>query len=167
MTYTLNDLNQMTQAEFTAALGEIFEHTPAIATQAWEKRPFTSLDNLHQTMVNIVQSMPQEQQLVLIRAHPDLGSRAAMADASVKEQAGAGLNQLTPDEFHQLQTLNQRYTETFQFPFILAVKGHTKASILQSVITRLNNDPDIERTTALTEIAKIARFRLNDLLIDG
>lgn len=164
MSYAIADLNQMDQEAFVAALGAVFENTPAIAQQAWENRPFADGFTLHQAMVNIVNAMDREDQLALIRAHPDLGSKARMAEASVQEQAGVGLDRLTPQEFERFQTLNQRYKDTFGFPFIIAVKNHTKTSILEAFARRLQNPIEIEINQALTEIAQIAQFRLMDLI---
>ena len=162
--YSLNELNQLDQERFTAALAEIFEHTPAIAHQTWPQRPFATVAALHQSMVNVMQSLPQEQQLALIRAHPDLGAKAKMTTASVQEQSSAGLDQLTPEEFATFQALNQAYRDRFQFPFIVAVKAHTKDSILAAFRQRLTHDFDTERQTALAEIAKIAGYRLTALV---
>ncbi len=160
MPYTLAALNQMSQTEFVAALGDLFEQTPAIAAQAWTARPFASLEQLAQTLVAIAQGLSPADQLTLIRAHPDLGSKAQMAPASVQEQAGAGLDRLTPAEYEQFQTLNRTYRERFGFPFLIAVKEHDKHSILAAFQTRLNRERDAERNQALGEICKIARFRL-------
>lgn len=164
MQYDLAQLNQMAEADFTAALGHIFEHTPAIARQSWAKRPFESVEALHQTMVDVMRSLTPTAQLALIRAHPDLGSRVQMTATSGQEQAGVGLNQLSEAEYEQFQTLNQTYKERFQFPFIVAVKDHTKGSILQAFRQRLTHDDTTEQATALQEIAKIARFRLNAMI---
>jgi len=162
---SLKDLNQMDQDNFTKALGEIFEHTPAIARQAWSQHPFASVETLHQAMVSVMQSLPKAQQLALIRAHPDLGTKAKMTASSVQEQSGVGLDQLTPEEFATFQELNQAYRDRFQFPFIVAVKEHTKASILEAFRQRLTHDFDTERQTALTEIGKIAGYRLKALVL--
>ncbi len=160
MPYTLDQLNQMTEAEFLQAIGPAFEETPSIAAQVWPQRPFATIADLHHRMVATVGGMAEEEQLRLIKAHPDLGSRVAMAEASVAEQSQAGLTTLTAEEYSRFQTLNQRYKDTFEFPFILAVAGHTKASILENFAQRLNNSPDEEKVTALREIEKIARLRL-------
>jgi 2-oxo-4-hydroxy-4-carboxy-5-ureidoimidazoline decarboxylase len=162
--YTLIDLNQMTQRDFTEVLGEVFEQTPAIARQTWPQRPFVSIEALHEAMVSTMQRLPIAQQLTLIRAHPDLGAKAKMTASSVQEQAGAGLSQLSPAEFQTFQQLNQAYRDRFQFPFIVAVKEHTKDSILAAFRQRLTHDSDSERQTALTEIAKIAGYRLHSLI---
>ena len=117
--------------------------------------------DLHQHMVAIVRTMTPADQLALINAHPDLGKRVAMAEASVSEQSKAGLTSLTAEEYHQFQALNQQYKVKFGFPFILAVARHTTTSILENFIGRLRNSTDVEMTTALLEIEKIALARLN------
>jgi len=160
MPYSLADLNQMTQAEFIQALGPSFEDTPEIAAKVWQQRPFDSTEALHRQMVILVRARSPQEKLALIQAHPDLGSRVAMAEASVAEQQGAGLDQLSPSEYEQFHQLNQRYRKTFGFPFILAVAGHTKASILQSFTERVNNPPNVEMARALAEIEQIAYLRL-------
>lgn len=164
MRHSISAINQMNQAEFVALLGAVFEETPEIARRAWCNRPFETISDLHQKMIAVVNTMSLTDQLVLIQAHPDLGSRAEMADASIQEQAGAGLNQLSPADYERLQSLNAAYKDKFGFPFILAVKGHTKESILAAFETRLENDKNDETQQALKEIFQIARFRLNDLL---
>ena len=163
---TLAALNEMDEAQFTQTLGDIFEHTPAIAQKVWPQRPFATVEVLHQAMVSVMQVLPTEDQLRLIRAHPDLGTKAKMADASVQEQADAGLNRLSPEEFATFSELNQAYRDCFQFPFIVAVKEHTKTSILAAFRQRLTHDAETERQTALTEIAKIAGYRLAALVQD-
>lgn len=160
----LKDLNQMDQAHFTQVLGDIFEHTPAIAHQTWSSRPFATIEALHQAMVAVMQALPKEAQLSLIRAHPDLGTKVKMTDSSMQEQAGAGLDQLSSEEFATFEVLNQTYRNQFQFPFIVSVKEHTKASILTAFRQRLAHDSDTERRIALAEIAKIAGYRLTALI---
>jgi 2-oxo-4-hydroxy-4-carboxy-5-ureidoimidazoline decarboxylase len=154
------ELDGMTQEAFVTLLGGVFEETPAIAQRVWTQRPFASLEGLHGAMVAELRTMDEAAQMALIRAHPDLGSRARMAAASVAEQAGAGLDQLTAAEYGQFQRLNRAYGERFGFPFIVAVKNHTKASILAAFETRLQNSVAAEREQALREIMKIAWFRL-------
>ena len=161
MSYSIPEVNQMSQDEFVAALGAIFEETPAIAHQAWEKRPFTDVPDLHQQMVNVVKAMNRNQQMALIRAHPDLGNKAKMAEASVQEQSGVGLDRLSSTEYERFGLLNRMYKEKFSFPFIIAVKNHTKDSILTSFEYRLENTVNQEFEQALTEIFKIAQLRLS------
>lgn len=160
MPYTLDQINQMPEAEFAQAIGPAFEDTPQIAAQVWPQRPFASVADLHHKMVALVRRMAEEEKMTLIQAHPDLGTRVAMAEASVAEQSQAGLTQLTAAEYERFQTLNQRYKERFGFPYILAVAGHTKASILDNFTQRLDNDPATEKATALSQIETIAGLRL-------
>lgn len=160
---TLDTLNAMNLSEFASTLGGIFEHSPWVALGAYAHRPFASVEQLHEVMTNVVAKADKEKQLTLIRAHPDLGSRAKMAEASVKEQAGAELNQLTAEEYKRITTLNKDYTEKFGFPFIFAVKGKTKEDVFASLEKRINNQPEKEFRTALEQIYKIAKFRLFDL----
>ncbi|MBW4463698.1 MAG: 2-oxo-4-hydroxy-4-carboxy-5-ureidoimidazoline decarboxylase [Nodosilinea sp. WJT8-NPBG4] len=167
MPYTLDQLNAMAEADFVAAIGPAFEETPAIAAQVWLLRPFISVAHLHQRMVAIMRAMPPADQLALINAHPDLGTRVTMAAASVSEQSKAGLNNLTSEEYHRFQALNQQYKDKFGFPFILAVAGHTKISILKNFVDRLRNSTDVEMSTAFLEIEKIALSRLNSWIVSA
>ena len=164
MFYTIADLNQMSQDEFVAALGAVFEHTPAIAYQTWYQRPFTNVTQLHQQMVAVVNAMSRGEKLALIQAHPDLGSKAKMAEASVKEQAGIGLDRLTPEEYDRFQALNQAYQDKFGFPFIVAVRNHTKTSILEAFEHRLQNSAAVGMQGAIAQINQIAQFRLLELI---
>lgn len=162
--YTLAQLNQMSRSEFTTALGEIWEETPEIANQAWHNKPFEDVEALYNAMVAVVENMSQTQQLELIKAHPDLGSKAKMAQASVEEQSGVGLDRLSESEYERFQSLNRAYKDKFGFPFIVAVKYHTKESILLAFETRLQNSQEAEIQQALTEISKIARLRLEAII---
>jgi 2-oxo-4-hydroxy-4-carboxy-5-ureidoimidazoline decarboxylase len=164
MPYSLSELNRMTQADFVTALGAVFEDTPAIAQQVWHQRPFKDRIELYQCMVDAVKSASSAEKLELIRAHPDLGSKAKMAIASVQEQAGAGLDRLSPEEYDRFTALNRAYREKFGFPFIIAVKNHTKTSILEDFVHRLENSSATEIDRALSEIAQIAEFRLLELV---
>ena len=163
-TYTIAQLNQLTPDDFVAILGEVFEATPTIARQAWSDRPFADVADLHQRLVAVVQSLDRVQQIALIQAHPDLGSKAKMAEASVQEQAGIGLDRLSPAEYDRFQLLNAQYKQQFGFPFIIAVKNQTKTSILEAFDRRLKNTSEQECEQALTEIFQIARFRLEALV---
>lgn len=164
----LSTLNVMSLEPFVKTLGGIFEHSPWIAERAWHKRPFASVTAFHQTMCDVVRDASEEKQLELIRAHPDLAGKAALAgdltDSSKREQAGAGLDRLSAEEYQHFHALNDAYKAKFNFPFILAVKGHTKESILQSFEERLPNSLEAEKARALEEIYKIAGFRLEALL---
>jgi 2-oxo-4-hydroxy-4-carboxy-5-ureidoimidazoline decarboxylase len=158
--FTLAGLSASTRDAFVAALGGIVEHSPWVAERAWEARPFTSLDALHRAMVDALSAAGPEAQLEVLRAHPDLGTRARMSDASTGEQAGAGLDRLTPDEFERLQRLNRDYRDRFGFPFLFAVKGATKHDVLAALERRLPSARDAEFEEALRQVARIIRFRL-------
>ena len=160
----LAELNAATSGKFVAALDGIFEHTPWIAERTAARRPFASRLDLLDAMRAVVDAASEDEQLELIRAHPQLAGRAAIHDeltaASTREQQGAGLNACSPNEFARLQELNGAYNAKFGFPFILAVRGHDRASIIAAFEARLCNDVDAERRTALEQIARIAEFRL-------
>ena len=164
----LEALNVLPVDEFTALLGAIFEHSPWVAQRAAAVRPFASRLELLDAMQAVVEAAPLEEQLGLIRAHPQLGARgrkrAELTEASSREQRRAGLDACSDEEFEQLLRLNTAYVHKFSFPFILAVRGHDPNSILASMRSRLNNDPELERHTALTQIGLIGGYRLADLV---
>jgi len=165
---TLEALNTLPVDEFTSVLGTIFEHSPWVAQRAATARPFSSRLELLDAMRTVVQAAPIEEQLGLIRAHPQLGARGRkrleLTEASAHEQRRAGLDACTEEEFAQLLLLNTAYVEKFAFPFILAVRGHDPDSILAAMSDRLNNDVEAERHTALTQIGLIGGYRLADLV---
>jgi 2-oxo-4-hydroxy-4-carboxy-5-ureidoimidazoline decarboxylase len=161
---TMAELNALDRAHFVEAIGWVFEDSPWVAEQVCAGRPYPSLDALHETMVTQVKTAPPERQFALLRAHPDLGTRARVSAASVAEQAGAGLDQLRPEEFELLQRLNAAYREKFGFPFLFAVKGSTKYDILQALECRLGASPEAEREEALRQVYRIAEFRLRDTI---
>jgi len=158
----IDEINGLSAPEFVDRLGWIFEGSPWVAERAWTKGPFASLEALHAAMVAEVREASPKQQLALLRAHPDLGARARMSKASVGEQAGAGLDRLTPEEFEELSRLNARYRDEFGFPFLLAVRGCTKDDILKSLRARVGGRHEGEFRTALEQAFRIARFRLED-----
>ncbi len=160
----IEQVNQMKKEEFISKVGWVFEHSPWIAEQAWERRPFPSGEALLQTMITIVQKAEASAQLQLLRAHPDLGTRLKITDASHKEQAGAGLDKLTKDEYEEMASLNQQYVNTFGFPFIMAVKGQSKEAIVSAMKERIHHPYEQECTRALQEVYKIAAFRLNETI---
>src|SRR5580704_4877041 len=123
---TIAELNLLDRAGFVEAVGWIFEHSPWVAERAFDARPFSGLDALHGVMTEQVENATFAERLALLKAHPDLGARARLSAASTGEQAGAGLDTLTPVEFEKLNRLNDAYRSRFGFPFLLAVKGSTK-----------------------------------------
>ena len=171
MPLTLDQLNAAPPAEAAALLDGLYEHSPWIAEQALKQRPFRSLAHLKHAMVQVLAESPLDQQLGLIRAHPELAGKAmetnTLTAESTNEQNKAGLTNCTPDELARIQRMNAAYGERFGFPFILAVRGPRglglpKQEIIDTFERRLSNHPDFERAEALRNIHRIAEIRLND-----
>ena len=165
---TIAEVNNLDQEGFVSNLGALYEDSPWIAEEAWHERPFGSLAELHGAFVQVVYDAPLDRQLALIRAHPDLAGKAAIAgeltSESAREQASAGLDRLTPEEYQEFHRLNAAYRKKFGFPLIIAVRENTKETILAGAGARLEHSRSQEIETALGEIAKIARFRLQDFV---
>ncbi|MEK1889832.1 MAG: 2-oxo-4-hydroxy-4-carboxy-5-ureidoimidazoline decarboxylase [Phyllobacterium sp.] len=165
---TLEQLNNASTEDFVIALGGVFEHSPWVAEAVAGQRPFSSVEILHGAMVVAVEKAGQAAQLGLIRAHPDLAGKAArqgsLTAESTSEQRGAGLDRLTDTEFEEFHRLNNAYQSRFGFPFILAVRGHNRHSIMAAFRQRLDHNAGEEVAEALRQIALIARFRLHDLI---
>ena len=155
---------------FVARFGGIFEASPWIAAAAWEHGPYDSVAALHAAMVAIVDGATPEARRDLIRAHPDLAGKAAVAGAltpeSTREQAAAGLDRLTPAQHARIVELTAAYRERFGFPFVICAREHSADLIIAAAAERLANDPGDEERTAVAEIAKIAALRLADLATD-
>lgn len=160
----LAEMNQLDEPRFIAALGWIFEHSPWVAERAWKSRPFADVEALHSAMTAEVDRATFSERLALLQAHPDLGDRARLSTASTVEQAGAGLDTLTPAEFELLHRLNTAYRAKFGFPFLLAVKHSTKHDVLHALQGRMESAPEEEFREALRQVYLIARFRLEDLI---
>src|SRR5207249_2092831 len=165
---SLQQLNSFPAPQFVAALSGVFERTPWIAERVAAARPFRSHLHLHQAMCAAVEQAGIDEQLALIRAHPELSGGMRMCGEltpeSAREQQGAGLAACTPEEFTRLQQLNGLYTQKFGFPFILAVKGHNRGSVIAALEQRVENTVEHERAVALREIGRIAGFRLAELV---
>ena len=164
MTYALSQINGMTPEEFVRVAGPVFEHSPWIAKRTASGRPFGSLEALHAAMVDVARNASTEEQLSLIRAHPDLVGRAVLTAESRGEQAAAGLMELSAEERAAFDRYNREYQARFGFPFVICARLNKKDAILEAFPKRLQNSPERERETALEEIAKIARLRLEDLI---
>lgn len=164
----LADLNAAPRDAFVGHLGEVFEHSPWVAERAHGRRPFATRDALHAAMTAVVQEAGTEQQLTLLRAHPELAGRAAvrgeMTEHSKGEQGGSGLLDCSPEEFARLQELNRAYGEKFGFPFIVAVRGLDRAAIIEAFAHRLGNTREAEMAEALRQVARIAGLRLAGLV---
>ena len=163
---SIDAVNALGAEEFAARFGDVAEGSPWVADAAFSARPHADREALVGAFAAAVQAAPPEAQLALLRAHPDLAGRAAVggdiAEESRREQAGAGLDRLTAEEFARFHELNTRYRERFGFPFIFAVKGATKESILAAFEERIDNDADTERAAALANVERILRFRIED-----
>ena len=164
----MDAINGLDRAGFVECFGRLFENSPWIAEAAWRDRPFEDPEDLYEALVAAMHAAPRQRKLALIRAHPDLAGRAAiegtLTDSSRREQASAGLDRLTPDEYAAFTRTNDAYRERFGFPFVVCAREHTKESILRVASERLANTEDEEIRVALEEIAKIARLRLEDAL---
>jgi len=168
---TLAWLNTAPVDQALAALDGLYEHSPWFAEAALKRRPFASLAQLKHALVTAVRDAGRDAQLALVRAHPELAGKAAVAGTltaeSTNEQAKAGLNQCTPEEFAQVQRLNAAYNERFGWPFVMAVRGARglglhRRQIIATVERRLNGHPDFELAESLRNIDRIAEIRLND-----
>lgn len=155
---------------FMQRFAGVYEHTPWIARALWQR----GLDDRHDTVEGLADAMAEllaeasdEEKLALLRAHPELAGKAAvrseLTEESTGEQAGAGLDQCTPEEFERFMTLNEEYNARFGFPFIMAVKGYHRREILAAFEARVNNDRDTEFRTAIDQVNRIARLRLQAL----
>ncbi|MBJ7537490.1 2-oxo-4-hydroxy-4-carboxy-5-ureidoimidazoline decarboxylase [Marinomonas transparens] len=164
--------SQLSETEFVSLLGSIYEHSPWVAEQLWQQKVqyptgyFDDIAKIKNAMREIVEQSTEEQKLILLRAHPDLAGKAALAgeltDASKTEQSGVGLDQCSEDELVHFLQLNDAYRAKFAFPFIMAVKGATKEQVLAGFIERTPNDWQTEFDRAMVEVHKIAGFRLAD-----
>ena len=159
------------RTQFVTLYGRVYEHSPWIAEAAWsmglKKAQHDTVEGLHEALAEIVDAASHERQLALLNAHPDLAGRLAvrgeLTTESTSEQASAGLDKCSPEEFRRFTALNETYRVKFPFPFIMAVKGKSRAEILDAFERRIHNDEDAEFRTALTEVHKIALLRLRDL----
>ncbi len=169
MSFTISQINQFDQAEFVRVIGPVFEHSPWIAEATWSEKPFNSVEALHIALCDMVKAVVEEKQLALIRAHPDLVGKLALAGQltkeSTNEQASAGLEKLSPEEIDLFQKNNMAYKDKFGFPFVICARLNKKEAILAGFEQRLKNSQLQEIQTALAEIFKIAELRLRDLTL--
>ena len=159
------ELASLDRTRFVATFGDVFEHSAWIAEAAWQQAPFHSIVALHAAMVAVLDAAGKDAGIALVRAHPDLAGKAALAGdltaESRTEQASSGLSSLTIAELARFQHLNAAYREKFGFPFVMAVRRSDKHAILAAFAERLGNDPDVELDRALSEIKVIAKLRLD------
>jgi 2-oxo-4-hydroxy-4-carboxy-5-ureidoimidazoline decarboxylase len=161
-------LNAGPRDAFVSICGGLFEHSPWVAERAWERRPFASLSDLHEKMCGAVRHASPDEQLALIRAHPDLVGRLAkegrLTRESTAEQAAAGLTTLSAAEAEAFERYNAAYRERFGFPFVVCARENKAGAILTAFPARLKNSREQEIATALREIDKIARLRMDDAI---
>jgi len=158
----IEDVNAMSPQACLDAFGDVAEHSPWVARQAACFRPFRNREEMALHFERAVRAANRDAQLALICAHPDLATKAKLTQDSTKEQAGAGLNTLTPEEFTRFTALNTRYRQCFGFPFIFAVRGADKHMILASFAARVNSPAGQEFEAALQQVCRIFRFRIED-----
>jgi 2-oxo-4-hydroxy-4-carboxy-5-ureidoimidazoline decarboxylase len=162
---SLEALNAADRETFMSAIGEVMELAPWVAEETFAKRPFASIAALHQAMTDAVRNAAPERRAALINGHPDLAGKAAregkLTADSTAEQAAAGLDKLTEQEFADFHRLNDGYRKKFAMPFIVCVRRHGKQSILREFERRLDNDAAAEQKAALEEIFRISALRLD------
>ena len=161
----------MSRDDYVARFGGVFEHSPWIAERAYDAgglQETPTAEGVHVALVGQFRAASAAEQLGVLRAHPDLAGKLAIAgdltEESRNEQSGAGLDRLSADEHARFTALNTAYTDKFGFPFIIAVKGLTKDDILAAFESRIDNTPEQEFETALRQVERIALLRLTALL---
>jgi OHCU decarboxylase len=164
-------VNALGEREFVERFGGVFEHSPWVAKRAWQKKPFRSLDSLHAAMMQSVAEAKKDEQLALVRAHPELAGAEAkdgvLSSDSSSEQRRLGFLQLTREQFEAMEKLNRRYRERHGFPCIVALRLHaSRATVVTEMERRALNDSNTELNTALEQIGHITRGRL-EKLVDG
>lgn len=157
------------RAAFVARYGGVYEHSPWVAEGVWDAgRATDDPEALAEAMEAVVAAADRDKLTALLNAHPDLAGRlavsGALTEASASEQAGAGLDRCSPEEFDAFQTLNAAYAEKFGHPFIIAVRGLDRQGILERFRERIGNDPEAEFREALEQVRRIARLRLGALV---
>jgi 2-oxo-4-hydroxy-4-carboxy-5-ureidoimidazoline decarboxylase len=169
-TYSKNIPATLSREAFVGEFGPVYEHSPWIAEQAWDAGLTdnqNTADSLHTCLSAIVNAADRDAQLALLRAHPDLAGKLAVQGEltvqSTSEQAGAGLDQCTAEEFEEFQDLNDRYKSGFGFPYILAVSGRGRLEILDNFRSRIDNSPEDEFAEALAQVHRIAMIRLTQI----
>ena len=166
MVLSIDDLNRMAVADFIARFGDVAEHSPWVAERAGGARPFADRIAVVDAFAAALRGAALDEQLAVLRAHPDLAGRAAIAgdlsEDSRREQASAGLDRLTPEEFERFTALNAAYKKRFEIPFIFAVKGASKEMILAAFEERVANGQEVEVRNAIDNVCRIMRFRIED-----
>ena len=159
----LAEVNALAEADFVARFGGIAEHSPWVAAGAARRRPFPSRESMVTAFADAVRAGSDEARLALLRAHPDLATRlGALSADSRREQTGAGLDRLSPEERARFESRNRAYRERFGFPFVFAVRGASGAQILAAFEHRLPRPVAVEREAAVEQVLRIIRFRIEE-----
>ena len=164
----INKINNLPQSKFIEIFANIFEKTKWIAERLYNQKPFNSFEDLCSKILEIFKTTSKENQLKIIRAHPDLANKtkiSLLTSDSLTEQNRAKLDQCSEKEFNEFKNLNNAYKKKFDFPFILAVRNKNKAEILNEFKKRIINSVENEFNEAITQICKIANLRLNEINI--
>ena len=162
----IKNINKLSQSEFVKVFANIFENASWIAKDVYNEKPFKDFADLSQKMLSIFSTTTKENQLKILRAHPDLADKTkigSLTPNSKKEQSNAGLDQCSEEEFNEFKNLNNEYKKKFGFPFIYAVKGKEKKEILCNFRQRSLNDINVEFIEAKKQVKKIASLRLNEI----
>jgi len=162
----IKKINELPQSEFVRIFANIFENASWIAEDAYSKKPFSNFEDLSQKIINIFSNTTKENQLKIIRDHPDLADKTKIGLLTIdskKEQSNAGLDQCTEEEFNEFKNLNDKYKKKFGFPFIYAVRGKEKKEILSNFRQRSLNDINVEFVEAKKQVKIIASLRLNEI----
>ena len=162
-------MNQFDPGAFKRQFGPVFEHSPWVAERACDRRPFYSVDELHKAMMTVLEQAQRDEQLALIRAHPELaGSEAKEGTLTVDssgEQGRLGFTRLTRQELERMSELNRRYRERHGFPCIVALRLHaTRDSVVSEMERRIGSETEAEIGIALAQIGEITRGRLDKML---
>ena len=161
-----NKIDKLTETEFTEVFGNIFENASWIAARLYKQKPFNNFNNLCEKMISIFENSDNESKLKVLNSHPDLANKTkigSLTPDSNKEQASAGLDQCTMEEFDEFKNLNIKYKNSFGFPFILAVKGKNKLEILENFKRRVLSNKQVEFDEAIKQVKEIANLRLDEL----
>ena len=161
----INKINKLSKSEFVKFFANIFENARWIAEELYDQKPFGDFKELSSKILNIFEATTKEKQLKILKDHPDLADKtkiSLLTPDSLKEQASAGLDQCTEEEFNEFKKLNDAYKK-FGFPFILAVKEKTKIEILNNFRKRISSNPEIEFDEAIKQVKQIASLRLREL----
>ena len=164
----INKINNLSQSKFIEIFANIFEKTKWIAERLYNQKPFNSFKDLCSKILEIFKTTSKENQLKIIRAHPDLADKTKIGSLTTNsrtEQSGAGLDQCSEKEFNEFKNLNNEYKKKFGFPFILAVGNKNKEEILNEFKKRILNSVDDEFNEAISQVSKIANLRLNEMNI--